>query len=60
MNMPWFAPVGIAIGALGTRTAHRSRRTHKASTRDSSWWLLLVISWLPALCWILAQIVDQY
>jgi hypothetical protein len=60
MIMGWFLPVGILIGAAGTQTAFRSRHATKAHTRERAWWLLLMLSWLPVVCWILAQFVDQY
>jgi hypothetical protein len=60
MIMGWFLPFGIVIGAAGTQTAFRSRHLTKANTRERAWWLLLFLSWLPTVCWILAQFVDQY
>jgi len=56
--MGWFLPVGILIGAAGTQTALRAHR--HAGPRERSWWLLLVVAWLPTFCWLLAQVVDQY
>ena len=56
MTMAWFLPVGIAIGAVGTQTAFRARHSHK---RERLWWLLLVLAWLPILCWTAAQFVLQ-
>ncbi len=60
MTMGWFFPVGILIGAVGTQTAAKARHQGKGKTRDRAWWLLLVISWLPTLCWLMAQFIDQY
>ena len=57
--MGWFIPLGVLIGLLGTRTALQSRRGPRDGGQDRSWWLLLVLAWLPALCWLLAQIVIQ-
>ena len=59
MIMGWFIPLGLLIGVLGTRTAIRSRRASRGGVRDRAWWLLLVLAWLPALCWLLAQIIVQ-
>lgn len=61
MIMGWFLPLGFLIGAAGTQTAFKSRRHHaKARTRDRLWWLLVILAWLPTVCWILAQFVEQY
>ena len=60
MTMGWFLPVGVLIGATATQTASKARHQGKGKTRDRTWWLLLVIGWLPTLCWILAQVIDQY
>jgi len=59
MIMGWFLPLGVLIAALGTRTAWRNRGAHPGPRRDPAWWLLLVLAWLPMLCWILAQITVQ-
>jgi hypothetical protein len=55
MTMTWFIPVGIVIGAVGTQTAIKSRRSQK----DRTWWLLLLLAWLPVACWLLAQFILQ-
>jgi len=60
MIMSWFLPFGILIGASATRTASKARHQGMGRTRDRVWWLLLVIGWLPTLCWLLAQFIDQY
>jgi hypothetical protein len=60
MIMTWFLPVSILIGAAGTQTARKSRHHTKAHTGERAWWLLVILSWLPAICWILAQFVEQY
>ena len=57
MIMAWFLPVGVLIGVLGTRTALKSRRL---DAKDPAWWLLLLLAWLPVLCWALAQVVAQW
>jgi hypothetical protein len=57
--MGWFLPVGILIGLAGTQTAWRSRHAIHGKARDWTWWLLLVLAWLPIFCWIMAQFVDQ-
>jgi len=60
MIMGWFIPVGILIGAAGTQTALKSRHFLKANKQSQSWWLLIILSWLPSLCWILAQFIEQW
>jgi hypothetical protein len=59
MMMPWFIPFGLGIGLTGTRTALQARHQLQASRQEGSWWLLAVLSWLPFLCWFLAQFVVQ-
>lgn len=60
MTMAWFLPLGLLIGAAGTQTAMRAHRHAGAGTRERSWWLLLLVAWLPTFCWIMAQFIDQY
>ena len=57
--MPWFFPLGFLVGLAGTRTAVQSKRTLRASHQERTWWLLLLLSWLPIFCWIMAQFVVQ-
>jgi hypothetical protein len=57
--MPWFLPLGIAVGVAGTRIAMRARRAIRSTKQDGGWWLLPLLSWLPLACWILAQFVTQ-
>jgi hypothetical protein len=60
MSMVWFLPVGVMIGVAGTQTALRARHISSGKARDRTWWLLLILAWLPSFCWILAQFIDQY
>ena len=59
MSMPWFIPLALLIGVAGTRTAMKSRHAREVTKRDRGLWLLLALAWLPSLCWLLAQFVDQ-
>lgn len=59
MLMTWFLPVSCLLGVAGSRTAVQARHILKAHRQEGSWWLLLVLSWLPAFCWIMAQFVVQ-
>jgi hypothetical protein len=58
--MGWFIPVGVLIGAAGTKTALRSHHTVRANNQAPFWWLLLLLSWMPFVCWVLAQFVEQW
>jgi hypothetical protein len=60
MSMPWLFPVSLVIGVEGTRTAVRARHGVKGRALDSSWALMLLLAWLPLICWILSQVIDQY
>jgi hypothetical protein len=60
MTMGWFIPVGFLIGMAGTQTALKSRHALKANKKAGAWWLLLLLSWMPSFCWLLAQFIDQY
>lgn len=55
--MPWFVPVALALGALGTRTGSHQRRMARRN-HDKGWWLIVVFAWLPLVYWILAQFVP--
>ena len=56
MTQLWFFPLAALVGVLGTQTSLRSLRGKR---RDPSWWLLLVLGWLPCVCWCLSQFVRQ-
>jgi hypothetical protein len=58
MTMPWMIPLALLIGIAGTRTSQRARRGVKGTGRG--WWLLLILAWLPGVCWALSQVVTQY
>jgi uncharacterized membrane protein len=58
MMMPWMIPLALSIGGVGTRTSFKARHTRKGSRND--WWLLLILAWTPALCWMISQFVEQY
>jgi hypothetical protein len=60
MIMSWFLPLGLLIGFVGTRTALKARHSVKTGKNPLSWWLLVILAWLPSFCWIMAQFVDQY
>jgi hypothetical protein len=60
MIMPWFIPIAIVLGVLGTRTGLHQRHLSGKTHRDRSWWLIFIIAWLPAVCWTLAQFIQQY
>jgi hypothetical protein len=60
MTMGWFLPAGVLIGVAGTQTALRARHHTSGKARDRTWWVLMVLAWLPSFCWIMAQFIDQY
>ena len=57
MTLSWFLPLAVIIGLAVTHTTFR--HVVKVHARDRSWWLLLVISWFPLVCWIISQKVIQ-
>jgi hypothetical protein len=59
MTMIWFLPIGLVIGLAGTQTSLKARHFAKNNRAERAWWLLLVLAWLPTLCWIAAQFVLQ-
>jgi hypothetical protein len=59
MIMAWFFPLGVLVGLAGTQTAYRSRHTLRLSRQEGTWWFLVLLAWLPILCWIAAQFVVQ-
>jgi hypothetical protein len=60
MLMPWFFPVAISLGVVGTWTGLERRQLAARTRRDRGWWLMLVIVWLPTVYWALAQFLPQY
>jgi hypothetical protein len=59
MSMIWFIPLGLLVGALGTRTAFQARRDLKTNHKDMGWLLLIALSWLPTICWALSRFITQ-
>ena len=59
MLMAWFFPVSILIGLVGTQTARQSRHSAQAKRGDRGWMLMLVLAWMPLVCWACAQLVLQ-
>jgi len=57
MTMLWLLPGTLMIGVVGTRTAFKARHILKGYRGD--WWLLLLLSWLPALFWMASHFVVQ-
>jgi hypothetical protein len=61
MVMPSFIPFAVVIGVAGTKTSLEQRHLVARKARpDPGWWLLLVVAWLPMVCWVLAQFLPQY
>jgi hypothetical protein len=59
MSMIWFIPLAILIGLAGTQTTLRSRHNLKSRKKERAWWLLLVLSWVPLVCWFVSQFISQ-
>lgn len=60
MVMPWFISVAIFLGVVGTKTSLQQRHLMaKKAPPDPGWWLILVIAWMPLVCWVLAQFIRQ-
>lgn len=60
MLMPWFIPIALAIGVMGTKTGLEQRHLARKTLRNRGWWLIVVLAWMPAVFWVLAQFVQQY
>lgn len=56
--MPWFAPLSMGLGLLGTRTGLQARHLRRGN-HARGWWLILLVAWLPLLYWVLVQFVPQ-
>ena len=59
MTLVWFVPVAILIGLAGTQTTLRVKHYLKVRRKEKAWWLLILIAWLPLLCWLASQFVTQ-
>ena len=59
MTMIWFLPIGLLIGLAGTQTSLKARHFAKTNRAERTWWLLLVLSWMPVACWIASQFIAQ-
>jgi hypothetical protein len=58
--MPWFIPFAAAIGFMGTKTGLAQRHLTGKRGWDKNWWMLIVLGWIPAAVWAMAQFVRQY
>jgi len=58
MLMPWFIPVGIAIGALGSRTAMILNRIQGGRWRGNALFLFL-LAWIPMAVWMLVCLIPD-
>ena len=58
MSAFWFFPVAVLVGLAGTQTTLRRRHANKGRN-DLAWWLLLVLAWLPLVCWLASLFVTQ-
>jgi hypothetical protein len=60
MIMPWFIPLAVSVGILGTRTGLEQRHLAKRTHHSQGWWMTVIFAWIPSVCWVLAQFVQQY
>jgi len=51
--MPWFLPVGISIGCIGTHTAVVEKRLRGGRWHIDSM-LLAALGWVPLMLWVLS------
>ena len=59
MVMPWFLPLALGIGAIGSRTFWEYQRDPGKARQRGGAWLLLFMGWFPLLAWILSHYVPQ-
>ncbi len=55
--MPWFIPLGAALGLAGSRTAVLLRRARGGGHRAEAWGLA-AMAWLPLSLWFLAALIG--
>lgn len=55
--MPWFIPLGLGLGLMGTRTAALFRKIWGQGRRRDLVALMLV-SWAPLAVWLLAALFS--
>lgn len=60
MLIPWFIPVAVSVGVMGTQTGLEQRHLARKTHHGPGWWLIVVLGWMPALLWLLAEFVPQY
>jgi len=60
IQMPWFLPLGLSIGAVLTRTTIQIWRERGNQRHRREGWLLFIIGWIPLLAWLACQFVAQY
>jgi len=58
--MPWFLPVAILIGLMGFKIGMEEGHLSMGKRRRLDRWLILLVAWMPAFCWLMAQFVQQY
>jgi hypothetical protein len=58
MLMPWFIPVGFAIGAFGSRTAVTQKRIQGGRLRLNVLFIFL-LAWIPTAVWMMACLIPK-
>ena len=59
MKWIWFIPVWLVIGAWGSRVAWKERLALGGIGGGRNWLWLLMMAWIPLLCWAAAQFIVQ-
>lgn len=60
MIMPWFLPLALGIGILGTMGARDYRKLHDHSRKSRDAWLLILFAWLPLAVWLANLLWPQH
>ena len=45
---------------MGTQTGLEQRHLARKTYHSQGWWLIVVLGWMPAILWLLAEFVQQY
>lgn len=58
--MPWFLPMALGIGVLGTKTCFDYRRDPRNARQKRGVWLLLFLGWVPLIAWLVNNLWPHY
>lgn len=57
--MPWFAPIAILLGIIGSWTGLTFRQATGNARWDFERWGFVLFFWIPLLVWVLVQFTPQ-